>query len=206
MRPTRVTAIFLSIFGVAMLAGCAAGVSKVPESAETTGPAPGKALVYLIRKEFIGPAAAHMQGTEAPIFDNDEYIGSLRVGTHIALQATPGRHVFMGLRRDVRIGDRPDFVIADLVAGKTYYIRIDMFPNMRIDLEADNGQYRPEDTKRLIASTAELRLNEKGRRWGEANAASAKRLREYHLPKFEAELARERRLADRFVLRADSGR
>src|SRR5256885_10680831 len=126
-----------------LLAACAANVAKVPPSAVARGPESGKALVYLIRPAFVGSGVSNFDGIDAPIYDNDTYVGSLKGGTHLALQATPGKHVFFAIY-SLAPADQPDFIIADLAAGKTYYIRVGAQgpTTVRFSLEADNGQFR----------------------------------------------------------------
>lgn len=205
---------FLSLRGIAplllavVLVGCS-NVSKIPSSRLVTAPEPGKALVYLIRQPLTsGHGGTAVGEIDAPLFVDDQYVGSLLAAMHVALQLPPGKHEFMGLRRDVSVGDRPDFVIADLLAGKTYHIRVDVasLASPRIELEADNGQYRADEVNRLVRATTQVVVNERGRRWGERNTARAQQLRQRYLPVMEARVAQDRRLAERYVLRPESGR
>lgn len=194
----------LTVF--ALLVGCASNVANVPKASLARGPEAGKALVYFVRPPYVGGGAGY-DGQQAPLYDNDVYIGSLKGGTHLALQAAPGKHLFFALHDSIVL-DNPDFVIADLAAGKTYYIRVGAQgpTSVRFSLEADNGQFRLEDTKRYLATTNEVTVNDRGRIWGEQHAPQAQRIKTRYFPRFEARVSADKRLADKYVLAPESGR
>ena len=76
-------------------------------------PAPGKALLVIVRPSAMGGAIA------SSLYDapdgNTEFIGILGSHDKLAYQAEPGKHRFMV------IGENADFMDADLEAGKVYY-------------------------------------------------------------------------------------
>ena len=85
-------------------------------------PAPGKALLVIVRPSAMGGAIA------SSLYDapdgNTEFIGILGSHDKLAYQAEPGKHRFMV------IGENADFMDADLEAGKVYYAVVRARPGM----------------------------------------------------------------------------
>ena len=186
-----------------LLAGCAGKVEKVSPSQWVTQPAPGKALVYFLRPTTHANLGLAMQRVpvEAPLYDNDVYVASIPTGTHIALQADPGKHLFMVL------GEKPDFLKADLLAGKTYHVKIESwFNESRFELLADNGQMARSDLNIWINTTTQIIPNDKARAWAAGNTEKTHKLKAKHLPDWEKRMARDVREAEKHTLRPESGK
>lgn len=96
------------------LGGCASDVMMKAPVAEIKSPAPGKAQIIFMRKSFVASAI------RADLFQVDngqlKFIGVVANATKIAYQTTPGHKVFMAY------GTAADFMEANVVAGKTYYV------------------------------------------------------------------------------------
>ena len=97
-----------------LLSGCSA-VSMVKAKSQTISPpAFGKAKVVFMRYSHVAGAI----GVE--LFDvtggRIKFFGSLPLSSKVAYETTPGKKVFM------TNGAAADFMIANLKAGKTYYV------------------------------------------------------------------------------------
>ncbi|VAW90884.1 hypothetical protein MNBD_GAMMA21-618 [hydrothermal vent metagenome] len=104
----------LATFIVA-LAGCVTPVAKMNHSELSevvTTPDPGKALVIFMRPGALGFAV------HATVYDDDKLIGTVPYNTKLPYMAEPGKHMFMV------ISESADFMQADLIAGKTYYVQV----------------------------------------------------------------------------------
>jgi len=184
-------------------AGCAGKATKVSRSQIVTQPAPGKALVYFLlpTNESNIRENSWRVATDAPLYDNDVYVGSLAAGSHIAVQSEPGKHLFMVL------GERPDFARGELLAGKTYYILVARWPNgSRFDLVAQNGQTAHSEVHNWVTSTNQVVPNEKGTAWAVKNAEKTLKLKAKYLPDWENRMARDVREAEKHTLRPESGK
>lgn len=96
-----------------LLSGCVSpnmGHSKPAQA--VTGPAPGKALVIFMRPSKLGFKV------HATVFDGDKMIGMVPYNTKLPYTAKPGKHMFMV------VSEAADFMKAELVAGKTYYVQV----------------------------------------------------------------------------------
>ncbi len=119
-----------------LVAGCTpmAGYFTVVRP-PVTEPEPGKALVVFLRprrfEAFLGGAEA------APLYDGDNYLIHLPPKYQFAYQAEPGTHTFM------ITGITADFLAADLVAGKKYFVVVEprpLFSGIAYSLRPQNGQ------------------------------------------------------------------
>ncbi len=104
---------YLRIVPLAMfmlIVGCA-GSSKYMAKAKPVAMTPNdNALVYFMRPSGFG-YAVHFQ-----IWDSDRLIGLSQAKCYFAYECDPGTHLFIGRAENKR------GVLADLEAGKTYYI------------------------------------------------------------------------------------
>jgi hypothetical protein len=176
-----------------LLGACASThMTEVTEGQRASGPAPGKALIYVLRPSSFGGAI------QSTIYDGDQYIGTVSANTHVAYQAEPGRHMFMV------IAESADFLQADLVAGKTYSAIV--APRMgvwkaRFSLIPNNGQYPDAEIQGWLKSTRQVVVNDEGRKWAQENAASIQEKKAEYLPKWQSKPD-----ADKQILNASSGR
>lgn len=176
-----------------LLGACASTqMTEVTVEQRVTAPAPGKALLYMIRPSMFGGAI------QSTVYDGDQYIGTVSADTHVAYQADPGSHLFMV------IGESADFMQAELVAGKTYSAVV--APRMgvwkaRFSFRPNNGEFSEAQVREWLQSTREVTVNEEGLRWAQDNAASIQQKKAEYLPKWQAKPDAEKQ-----VLRAESGR
>ena len=178
---------------ILLLSACASTqMTEVVAGQQATGPAPGKALVYLIRPSMLGGAI------QSTVFDGDQYIGTVPADTHVAYQAEPGTHMFMV------IGESADFMQADLLADKTYSAivapRFGVW-KARFSLNPNNGEFTDAKIQEWLKSTRQVTVNEEGLRWAQQHADSIQQKKAEYLPKWQAKPDAEKQ-----ILRAESGR
>jgi uncharacterized protein (DUF58 family) len=108
------------VMGLAVLAtlgGCAGSSKHMMATAAVAGPAPGKALIVFMRPSKLGFAI------DAPVFhlvdDREVFVGIVSAGTRVDYQVVPGNHAFM-VSSEVS-----DFLDANVVAGRTYYVIVE---------------------------------------------------------------------------------
>ena len=116
----RKIAAVLSFALLGLLAGCAGTVvnmRELPISQAPAAPEPGKAMIVFMRPSGLGSA---VQSTVYEVKDdNPLLIGIVAAKTRVAYQVAPGRYLFM------TIGENADFMSAEVVAGKTYYVKVE---------------------------------------------------------------------------------
>ena len=102
---------------VLLMAGCAGRIKHMQPVADPNvsyAPAENQATVIFIRPSKRGT------GYQSSVFDatteENRLIGVLAARKKVAYVTAPGRHLFMV------IGEKADFMKADLSAGKTYYV------------------------------------------------------------------------------------
>lgn len=196
----RISNLLLAGILCVSLADCTK-VSKVSRSERVMQPAADKALVYIARPDRALSGGVNRVVIDAPVYDNDVYIGSIPQLSHMALQMDPGKHLFMVL------GDKPDFVRAELLAGKIYYLKIEAWQNeSRFELVANNGQFSPDSLYAWVTETAQVVANSRGRSWAASNEGKAKTLKAKYFPEWEREVARDPRFAEKHIMRAESGK
>jgi len=118
-RMTRRTAIVLW-FAALMLSGCAGTVTNMKELPAARAPVasdPSKAMIVFLRPSGLG------FGVQSSVFEVKDNVASLigivAAKAKVAYQADPGKHLFMV------IGENADFMTADVLAGKTYYVIVE---------------------------------------------------------------------------------
>ncbi len=180
-----------------LLAGCAGTVTnmrEVPLSQVPAAPEPGKALVVFMRPSGLG------FGVQSSVFEirneTPVLVGIVAAKTRVVQQGNPGRYLYMV------VGENADFMTADVVAGKTYYVKVEPRMGMwkaRFGLEP----YRQKDFAGADFAGAlnECRAVEKGpesEAWAASNAVSiaSKRTEYYGDWVKQAESARPRLLAE----------
>jgi hypothetical protein len=121
MHKLAVRSLVLSLAALSLLlAGCAGTVTnmrEVPVSEAPTAPEPGKALVVFMRPSGLGFAI------QSSVFemrdDMPVLVGIVAAKSRVAHQVAPGQYLFM------TIGENADFMSAEVVAGKTYYVKVE---------------------------------------------------------------------------------
>lgn len=176
-----------------LMTGCASTqMNAIPKDQLVTKPEPGKALVYFVRATSFGGAI------QAPLFDDDQYIGTSSAKTIVPYQATPGAHMFMV------VGESADFLQAELLPDKTYYAEVT--PRIgawkaRFSLRPQNGQITDKQISGWEASCKQVKPNDKGFAWAKQNAGSVQKLKQEYLPKWQS-----KDNVDKQILRAESGK
>jgi hypothetical protein len=96
-----------------LLMGCASVMREAPNQA-VTPPAPEKAKIVFMRSSMVAGAI----GCDLFEVVNGElrYMGQLPTGNKVAYETTAGDKVFMAY------GTAADFMLAKVVAGRTYYV------------------------------------------------------------------------------------
>ena len=174
----RVIGIIIAVTLAAATAGCA-GVSHmttVPAEEQVQEAEPGKALVYFIRATTLGG------GIPAYLYDGEKYVGTVLPDSHIGFQAAPGEHMFM------LTGDTADFMRADLLPDKIYYVVVEPYMGYityRFALRPMNGQVSQEKIDKWLESTRQLDVDEDGERWAASNTARASKFKNKYLAKWE---------------------
>lgn len=198
----------------ACLAGCAR-MSTVDNSHVVLAPESGKALVFFVRPSQTARDARGGGEGVAAIYSGEEFSGLLSPNTHLAVQLPPGNHTFMAIGENTSFlrakaqGEAPDFVRGELLANRTYYIKVqprsDGLMAARFSMEAHNGQFVASDLSAWTKS-GQQQVNQRGRTWARENEQRLGDLRRYFLPRWEALMARDRREADKHTLRPESGK
>lgn len=95
------------------LSGCASGLMRDAPTQQISPADAGKAKIVFMRSSFVASAI----GCELFEVVNGElrFIGQLPTGNKIVFETTPGQKVFMAY------GTAADFMLANVVGGKTYY-------------------------------------------------------------------------------------
>ena len=182
------------LVGLVTLGGCAtpsSHMNTVRQEQRSSKPAPGKALVYFVRPNTYGGAI------QSTIYDGNEYIGTVSAKTHVAYQATPGRHMFMV------VGESADFMSADLSEGKTYYAQVLArigFWKARFSLVPSNGQFTQTQLDKWINTTRQVTANEEGRVWAKENRSSIMEKKEEYMMAWD-----EKPDENKQILRKESG-
>lgn len=108
----------LTVIALLYLVGCSATGPLYTERNNLQEPAPGKALVYVYRIDTIIGS-----GVSAHLIDNGKDVGTVNVGGYFTYEAEPGDHLLF--TETTGIDDPSDI---KMVAGQTYYLRIDYEP------------------------------------------------------------------------------
>lgn len=205
MDTIRKSALLLVLAG--LLAGCVGTPSKPlvalsEPTARVTKPAPDKALVYFIRTSKLG------WPFPAPIFDGDRHIGTLVLEwdnekrnakkSYVAYEATPGQHLFSVY------SENADYLPANLVAGKTYYVLVRVVMGVwkpRFYMTPQQGQLPQHELDEVIAGGRQLVLTPDGIQAVEDSAEDFQKVKAEWWPKYQARPAN-----DRLELRPQDGR
>ena len=212
----RRSAVLKSSFVVLMCLGGCAKMSAVDNSRLVLAPDSGKALVFIARAARPGSPTVGdgVEGISA-IYADDQFVGLLAPDTHLAVQLAPGQHIFMvvgektNFLRAVAVGESPDFVRADLAPDRTYYIKVEPTSTLALEssfsMEAHNGQFTAHDLS-AWTRTRQYVVNSRGAAWAEKRKHQISGLKNHFFPKWEAQIAHDKREAEKHTLRPDSGK
>ncbi|MDO6474670.1 hypothetical protein Q4520_04520 [Alteromonas sp. 1_MG-2023] len=97
------------------LAGCA-GLGNMKEIEFREAPEQNQATVNFVRRSIF-----MADGANSEVWDGDEFVGTLKAGTLIQYQTTPGKHTFM-----VSLQGHWAVAEGELEAGKSYYLKLNL--------------------------------------------------------------------------------
>jgi len=175
----------------------------VPSAEQNPRPAEGKALVVFFRASGYGGAIA------SSVYDAPDtgttFLGIVRYKDKVAAQVEPGQHRFMV------IAENADFIDADLVAGKTYYVlisprigvwkaRFSLFPIH--DASDDEYNVQSPQFKSWMDKTHFVEIGPEATAWYESNKASVESKKADYLQKWNRMLPKDRA---ELVLRPQDG-
>lgn len=165
----------------------------LPAADQHPQPEEGKALVVFFRASGYGAAIA------SSVYDAPDtgttFHGIVRYKEKVAVQMAPGQHRFMV------IAENADFVDADLVAGKTYYVlisprmgmwkaRFSLFPIH--DTSDDEYNVQSADFKEWMDKTHFVEIGPEATAWYESNRDSIERKKADYLQKWNRMLPKDR--------------
>ncbi|HVP66817.1 MAG TPA: hypothetical protein VMT17_06100 [Anaeromyxobacteraceae bacterium] len=176
---------------MAFSAGCAGSVKNMHEMPADTAdptPAPGKALLVFLRPSGMGFA---VQSSVFEVKDQrPELLGIVAAKKKVAWQADPGQHLLLV------VGESGDFMIANLVAGRTYYALVT--PRMgawkaRFSLKpvhkADLGTQEFRD---WWTSCTWVEMDQSSQEWAKGNLQSIQGTHSEYYPKWMEKAPAER--------------
>ena len=110
---------YLSIALFAVLLGGLSGCASVKmQDVSLIGPPNDKKVIV----NFVRPAIFLGDGIDVDIWDGGTYVGSLGAGKLIQREVEPGKHIF------IADAENCTYVSGDLVAGKQYFLKANIFP------------------------------------------------------------------------------
>ncbi len=159
MAPRGLTLMLLLI--MSLLSGCAGTVKHMQEVSTNKvmiGPATGKAAVVFLRPSGMG---ALVQSSVFEVKANRlQLVGIVAAKTKVVYYVDPGQHLFMV------VGENADFMKADLVADRTYYVSVS--PRMGLW----KARFGLEPIKGNELSSPEFKSSLEECKWVENTAAS----------------------------------
>ncbi|MGL1936853.1 MAG: hypothetical protein OCD01_17630 [Fibrobacterales bacterium] len=134
-----------------------------------------QSLVYFIRPSKVGYAV------HSAVYDDSEFIGFVPYQQKLPYITKPGKHRFMV------VSEAADFIDADLLPGKTYYIRV--VPRMgfwraRFSLSAVTKRQHNGVAKDWIENARLIKNNSKAKQWANENSDSVKKKEAAYLKKW----------------------
>lgn len=185
--------LLLILVFIGSLGGCTSShMTRLTPDEQTNGPDPDKALINFMRPASFGGAI------QSALYDGDTYIGTISANTRLCYQAEPGQHLFM------IVGESADFMQANLLPNKTYYVNVAPRPGFlkaRFSLRPMNGQVPQDKIDKWVKATREVKVNEKGKLWANKNGASIQNLKKKYLTKWNQKSEK-----DKQTLHAESGK
>jgi hypothetical protein len=105
------------VVGIVLLTGCAS--VSMQKTTLVKEPVADTALVTFVR-----PAVFLGDGVSINVWDGERFVGSLKAGTLIQYSAKPGEHLFLAS------AENWSYTTANLLPGKRYFIKANMFPGV----------------------------------------------------------------------------
>lgn len=99
-----------------MVSGCAS--SMMQPATPQAPPQASHALVTFLRPSYFGSAI------QFGVWDSDRFVGILEAGSYIQVLLPPGEHIFLAR------AENWSYVLANLEAGRQYFILANVFPGI----------------------------------------------------------------------------
>jgi hypothetical protein len=165
------------IFIISGLFGCASPKMNlsVPVSSVVKAEQ-DKVLVYFIRPSSLGFKV------HAAVYDDENFIGIMPYNQKLPYLAKPGEHLFMV------VSEAADFLKADLLPGKTYYIKV--IPRMgawraRFSLApVTKEDYANPEVQKWIKDARLIQNNDEAYKWAKDNHPSVLNKKKAYLEKW----------------------
>ena len=177
------TSIWFTLLALSLLSGCATSPMTIAPDQSLPPVQSDEARIVFMRTSQIGGAisASLFEVTET----ETQYIGISTVGTKIAVETSPGEHMFMV------VSEAADFMKAVVEGGKTYYAIVT--PRMgawkaRFSLwpasSSPDAEYKNSGDKfdKWVSSTKLLTQSQASLDWYEQNKASVEQKKTEYLP------------------------
>lgn len=146
-------------------------------------PEPGRALVMFMRPrrfEWLSGGG----GLPAMLYQNDQFLGALPARYQLAWQATPGDYTLMvASGRPGQPHGRADFLLAHLLADRTYYVVIEPSMNffgLHFRLRPQNGQIEQKRLHLWHKLMPQIRPNEHGMQQAKEFASLQQALKQHY--------------------------
>lgn len=183
----------MALLGMALLSGCtgSSGMARVSDAKIAAAPQPDKATIVFYR---IGSRADtnHALLFDASV-DPPHLIGIVNGGMKIAYVGDPGKHRFMVN------GANANFMDAEVMPGKTYYVEITLdFGLWREGFALKPQRGNDPDVAATVSALTWFENTPKSQGWVGQHMARVLRQRDAALPKWEAK-------EDKPILKADYG-
>jgi hypothetical protein len=185
--------IVMALLGMALLPGCtgSSGMAEVSDAKVVGAAQPDKATIVFYR---VGSRADtnHALPFDASV-DPPHLVGIVNAGMKVAYVSDPGKHRFLVT------GANANFMDADAMPGKTYYVEIALdFGLWREGFALQPQRGRDPDVAAKLSALTWFENAPKSQGWVDEHMARVLRQRDAALPKREAK-------QDWPMLRADDG-
>ena len=138
--------------------------------------APDKAVVYFMRLQKPGWV------NNASVFDGEQLVGIVPYKTKLPYLAAPGEHIFMV------VGESADFIKAELLAGKTYYVEVTPrtgWGATRFSLDpVSKHELGKRSQRKKIGKCSLIRNTDSAYSWAEAHEAVIHKKHDSYLAKW----------------------
>lgn len=154
-----------------VLGGCASSGQMIKSTNQTlTNASENHAQIVFMRSSFVGAAIS------ASVFEitngKPEFLGLVEDDTKIAVNATPGKHLYMV------VSEAADFLEADVAAGKTYYsvvtarmgmwkARFSLWPVT--NTSGKEFSWDSKDVQKMLMKTVLVENTDKSKQWAQHN-------------------------------------
>lgn len=171
------------------LSGCSSMMLKAPNQTVPAPDAEQATIVFMRHSSINGAIGADLFDIQGEAL---QFLGQLSSSSKIVYRTAPGKKVFMAY------GSAADFMLADVVAGKTYYVIVR--PNwgtggfaptpIRTDGSTDYNT-ASSDFQTWLKKTTRLELKPEAQAWFEKNRKKFQEIYGVYWPRFNTKNADE---------------